>query len=229
MSTQPFCSQSMPFTSAQNYTNTNNPCATNLFPIPLIYPLSLPVCSPVPFGSFQPMNVGWSPSSHGVTEPQGVSFSKLSKAKLSFLDFDEHNPRSWLRRCTKSFDLYQVEDREKMTYMAIHLKDYVDSWFDSYIMDHGGRVSWAQFCFDVCKRFGNTRPVEIVAEFNRLEKTTDVESYKRKFEELRCLVVLINPMFEESYFVYCFVGAIKPDILPLVQNANPKSLMEVYK
>lgn len=129
------------------------------------------------------------PFESGGAEKAGSS-SKLPKAKLAFLEFDELNPKSLLRRCDKFFDLYQVSDEEKMTYVSIHLKDYVDNWFDSYVLDRGGKVTWAQFCFDLCQRFDNTQPVQIVAAFNRLEQTTDVDTYKRKFEEFKIFVNL---------------------------------------
>ncbi|XP_019246534.1 PREDICTED: uncharacterized protein LOC109226195 [Nicotiana attenuata] len=179
-------------------------------------------------GNFPTINAGWVQTSQERAEQAGSS-SKLPKAKLAFSEFDELNPRSWLRRCDKFFDLYQVSDEEKMTYVSIHLKDYVDNWFDSYLLDRGGKVTWTQFCFDLCQRFGNTQPVQIVAAFNRLEQTTDVDTYKRKFEELRCLLTLINPFVHEAYYVLCFIGGLRPDIQPLVQDVEPKTLMEAYK
>ncbi|OIT27354.1 putative mitochondrial protein, partial [Nicotiana attenuata] len=120
------------------------------------------------------------------------STSKLPKAKLLFSEFDEINPRSWLRRCQKFFDLYQVRDDEKIDYVAIQLKDFADHWFDGYLADHDGTVSWAQFCYDICERFGDNDPVEIVKEFNHLEQTTDVETYHRRFDDPFCNPPVVN-------------------------------------
>lgn len=104
----------------------------------------------------------------------------------------------------------------------------MDNWFDSYILDHGGKVSWALFCWDVCQRFGNTMPINIVREFNRLDQLKDVETYQRRFEELCCLMITINPALHEPYLVTCFIGGLKPDIMALVQFANPRTLMDAY-
>lgn len=59
-------------------------------------------------------------------------------------------------------------------------------------------------------------PINIVREFNRLDQLSDVESYQRKFEELRCLMVTINPALHEPYLVTCFICGLKSDIMPLV-------------
>ncbi|XP_019233481.1 PREDICTED: uncharacterized protein LOC109214057 [Nicotiana attenuata] len=139
----------------------------------------------IPFGTFQQIPlVGTSqnqngPDSHGST-------SKLPKAKLLFSEFDEINPRSWLRRCQKFFDLYQVRDDEKIDYVAIQLKDFADHWFDGYLADHDGTVSWAQFCYDICERFGDNDPVEIVKEFNHLEQTTDFARPRTLLAAYKC-------------------------------------------
>ncbi|OIT36196.1 putative mitochondrial protein, partial [Nicotiana attenuata] len=74
------------------------------------------------------------------------------------------------------------------------------------------------FCWDVCQRFGNTMPINIVREFNRLDQLKDVEAYQCRFEELRGLMVTINPALHESYLVTCFIGGLKPDIMPLCHD-----------
>lgn len=172
---------------SSSYHLSTGPFSFNPFSQPITYPLATNF--QIPFGNFPTNNADLGQSSQGRAKQVGSS-SKLPKAKLAFPEFDELNPRSWLRHYDKFFDLYQVSDEEKMTYVSIHLKDYVDNWFDSYVLDRGGKVTWAQFCFDLCQRFDNTQPVQIVAAFNRLEQTTDVDTYKRKFEEFKIFVNL---------------------------------------
>lgn len=60
-------------------------------------------------------------------------------------------------------------------------------------------------------------------------QTSNVETYKRRFEELRCLLVLINPYVHEAYYVLCFVGGLRSDIQPLVQDAQPRTLMDACR
>lgn len=85
----------------------------------------------------------------------------------------------------------------------------------------GGVVTWETFCLNVCRRYGNIRPLDIVVEFNRLQQLTDVESYFNKFEDLRFYLLLINPIFNEAYFVYCFIRGLKPDLESMVRASNP--------
>lgn len=60
-----------------------------------------------------------------------------------------------------------------------------------------------------------------MVEFNRLQQLTDVESYFNKFEDLRFYLLLINPIFNEAYFVYCFIRGLKPDLESMVRASNP--------
>lgn len=102
----------------------------------------------------------------------------------------------------------------------------MDTWFDVYMMEHGCQVTWETFCLDVCRRYGNIRPIDIVVQFNRLQQWSDVESYFTKFEELRFYLLLINPTFNEAYFVYCFMGGLKPDLESMVRASNPQTMID---
>ncbi|XP_070002968.1 uncharacterized protein [Nicotiana sylvestris] len=42
-------------------------------------------------------------------------------------------------------------------------------------------------------------------------------------------MVILNPALKEPHFVSCFIGGRKPDILPLVQFARPRTLLAAYK
>ncbi|XP_059306204.1 uncharacterized protein LOC132057592 [Lycium ferocissimum] len=151
------------------------------------------------------------------------------KAKLSFSDFDCNNPRGWIRRCEKFFELYQISPNEKMSYVAVHINKKMDAWFDVYVMEHGGVVTWEGFCLDVCHRYGNIRPMDIVIDFNRLQQWADVESYFNKFEELRFYLMLINPTLNRAYFVYCFVGGLKSDLASMIRASNPQNMIDALE
>lgn len=49
------------------------------------------------------------------------------KAKLTFPEFDTNNSRGWIRRFDKFFELYQVPSDLKMQYVAMHVKDKLDT------------------------------------------------------------------------------------------------------
>lgn len=50
------------------------------------------------------------------------------------------NPTVWIRRCDMYFEIYKLHNYQKMTDIAMDLKDKVDKWFDAYIIDRGGIV-----------------------------------------------------------------------------------------
>lgn len=60
------------------------------------------------------------------------------KATILFPEFDETNVRGCICRCKYYFDYYRVTEEDKMICVAITVKDNLDSWFDSHVIDHGG-------------------------------------------------------------------------------------------
>lgn len=79
----------------------------------------------------------------------------MPKAKLAFPEFNGNNPRGWIRRCNNFLNLYKVLEAEKITYIAINIRDQIRYWYDLYMIDNEGEVSWAQFYFDICQRYGD--------------------------------------------------------------------------
>ncbi|XP_019238918.1 PREDICTED: uncharacterized protein LOC109218971 [Nicotiana attenuata] len=154
---------------------------------------------------------------------------RMPKGKLPFPEFDGINPRSWIRRYDHYFNLYHVPEVEKMTYVAINTREAIDNWYDSYMIDHGGYVTWPQFCVDICERYGQSKAFNEITEFNRLQQWADVDSFQKKFEDLRCHVLRARPHLDEAYFIECFVGGLKEELGPLVDVANPQTLLEAYK
>lgn len=150
----------------------------------------------VSFGFFNQRQTGWDPTTSNGPDLSWLN-SWLPNFRFLFPEFDENNPRAWIRRCENFFQLYQILGEAKMHCVAIHLKDHVDNWIDSYMLDYGGKVSWDLFCWNVCLRFGNTMPINIVREFNRLDQLKDVKTYQPRFEELHCLMVNINPALHD--------------------------------
>ncbi|OIT18735.1 hypothetical protein A4A49_58143, partial [Nicotiana attenuata] len=226
MTTLPFSAvnTSLPtanFATQINQVNTQSPVTTTFLP-PLAYQAI--VNSSFPQSNTLPnLQVPFQPTSLTPTNPN--NHFRGPKVKLSFPEFDTNNPRGWIRRCDKYFELYQITPEEKMGFVSVHIKEKMDTWFDVYMMEHGGQVTWKTFCLDVCRRYDNIRPMDIVVQFNWLQQWSDVEIYFTKFEELRFYLLLINPTFNEAYFVYCFMGGLKPDLESMVRASNPQTMI----
>lgn len=71
--------------------------------------------------------------------------------------------------------MYDISEQEKLSYASMHVRDKVDVWFDSYLVNHRGRMTWQRFCAEVCRRFGNIRPQDIVDEFNKIMQIGSVD------------------------------------------------------
>ncbi|XP_059292482.1 uncharacterized protein LOC132045931 [Lycium ferocissimum] len=154
---------------------------------------------------------------------------KNLKPKINFPEFDGTNPRGWLRKCEKFFELYHIPEHEKLNYASVHVRDMVDVWLDSYIVNNKGRITWAKFCVEVCRRFGNVRPQDIVDEFNKIMQAGSVDQYQEKFEELTSYMSIINPLLNEAHFVSSFISGLRPELKPLVKLANPLTIMDAYE
>lgn len=112
-----------------------------------------------------------------------------------------------------------------MTYVAINITDQIDHWFDSYLIDNGGQVSWAQFCADIFLRYAQDQPLDVIIKFNRIQQVTDITSYQRHFEELRGPILLAMPHLDEAYFITYFIGGLTAYLGPMVKMANPQTLL----
>ncbi|XP_075112396.1 uncharacterized protein LOC142182219 [Nicotiana tabacum] len=129
-----------------------------------------------------------------------IATAEDPKGKLMFPEFDGTNPRAWIRRCDRYFEIYKVPDHQKMTYIAMHLKDKVDNWFDAYIIDRGGIVEWPLFCMDVCRRFDHIKPLDIIDEFSKLRcHERYYPGYQYKPKTLNLMTVTSGAEQEEFY------------------------------
>ncbi|XP_060210958.1 uncharacterized protein LOC132637972 [Lycium barbarum] len=186
---------------------------------------SAPCTPPTAIQSSQPINTNSSLQS----VPPGTSVCPVIQEIGGTPEFDGTNPRGWLRKCEKFFELYHIPEHEKLNYASIHVRDRVDVWLDSYIVNNRGRITWAKFCVEVCRRFGNVRPQDIVDEFNKIMQAGSVDRYQEKFEELTSYMSIINPLLNEAHFVSSFISGLRPELKPLVKLANPLTIMDAYE
>lgn len=154
---------------------------------------------------------------------------KTLKPKINFPKFDGVNPCSWLRKYEKFFELYSIPEQEELSYASVHLGGKVDVWFNSYLVNHRGRMNWSRFCTEVYKRFGNIRPQDIMDEFNKLMQIGTVDQYRDKFEKLTRYMKVINPLLNETHYVASFISGLRPELKPLVKLVNPATVLDGYE
>jgi len=87
--------------------------------------------------------------------------------KIEFPGFDGHNPREWIKKCTRYFSLCKTADDQKVDLATLHFVDMAEKWFASYIMGRRD-VSWEEFIVDVYARFWNDVGSKVIEEFNKL-------------------------------------------------------------
>ncbi|KAE8665787.1 hypothetical protein F3Y22_tig00112529pilonHSYRG00028 [Hibiscus syriacus] len=74
----------------------------------------------------------------------GSSGPILPRPKLELQMFDGSNPRGWVRKCQKYFNLLGVPEEQKLDVAVMYLMEKAETWFDGYIMQKH-RVTWHEF------------------------------------------------------------------------------------
>ena len=144
-------------------------------------------------------------------------------AKLPRMDFplfDGTNPREWVRRANKYFQIYGVEEEMKTDIAQLYLKDRADIWFHGMYSERGA-VPWRELALAICERFGEGDPQEAIEEFNKLVQTGSVADYLEKFETLKSLVMTSLPGQPDSYYKSCFLSGMKDEIVSMVRMTKP--------
>lgn len=104
-----------------------------------------------------------------------------------------------------------MNDDQRLKSVALNVEGEAGTWFLAYYKTHP-RVSWTQFVEDIEIRYGDSSFTNVLAEFNRLQQTSIVSQYQKRFEFLRALVEVENPGLTEEYFVKCFIRGLKEEI-----------------
>lgn len=151
----------------------------------------------------------------------------LMKSKMNFPEFDLTNPRIWIKKCEKYFQMHRIPIIQWQDYVMMSLTGKVSIWYEHYLIDQGGRVRWAQFAVDICKRFG-PKTASIEEEFKLLRQVGGVDEFTEKFEEMRSLMMQVYPYLTEQYFLNNYVSSLKRVVRCFVRIAQPRTLLEVY-
>ena len=62
-----------------------------------------------------------------------------------------------------------------------------------------------------------------------MQQIGSVEDHLEKFEELKSLLSQNIPMLHDDYFVFSFIGGLKPCLKPFVKALNPLTLDDAIR
>lgn len=106
--------------------------------------------------------------------------------KIDFPRFDGTNPRGWIRKCNRFFQLNFVDDLKRVDLASIHFDGKADSWFLDY-QEGKTFLDWDKFVHDVYLRFEDVAYDNYVGRFNKLAQTSTVEEYLNVMNLLKLL------------------------------------------
>lgn len=61
--------------------------------------------------------------------------------KLEFPKFDGFNPRVWIKKASKYFELCKIQDDQRVDLASLHMIDKAENWVGSYL-DVRKNVDW---------------------------------------------------------------------------------------
>ncbi|XP_026459345.1 uncharacterized protein LOC113360006 [Papaver somniferum] len=153
------------------------------------------------------------------------TFSKIHK--LDFPRFSGDNPRSWIRKCERFFQIHSTSDEQKTEIASLYLDGKADSWFLDFLTGKTF-ISWPVFVEAICSRFEDLGNDNYVGFFNKLSLLNSVEEYFEQFEQLKALMLSKNPHLTEDYFVLSFISGLKDVSKSSVQIHKPTTLAQAF-
>ncbi|KAJ4802427.1 polyprotein [Rhynchospora pubera] len=158
--------------------------------------------------------------------PNPFQTTTLPAPRLEFPTFNGNNPRGWLYKCEKFFQMAQIPERLKLEVATMHMQGKAETWVQGVVRDG---MFWEEFAQEVIDRFEPKTTMGLVGEFNKLKQLTDVESYRCRFEELRLLMLKENHTYDEQYFMTSYLSGLKEELRLKVLGTRPRNLKEVYE
>ncbi|CAH9071517.1 unnamed protein product [Cuscuta epithymum] len=169
-------------------------------------------------------------SAHGNFQPNSGNHARTPGflPKIEFPNFSGINPRQWIQKCAKYFELCSIDNNQKVDLASLYLSGRAESWFTSYISVHK-KVSWEQFVVDICARFNEELGSTVTEEFNRLQQFRSLDEYMDQFEQLRSLLLQRTERLPEEFFLDRFIGGLNPTIKSFVKAFKPRTLMQTME
>ncbi|CAH9104642.1 unnamed protein product [Cuscuta epithymum] len=76
--------------------------------------------------------------------------------KLEFPSFDGNNPKVWMKKCLKFFNLCKISYEQRVDIASMYLVGKAESWFHIYIVGKT-QVVWEEFIIDLCASINRGR------------------------------------------------------------------------
>nr|CAD1820206.1 unnamed protein product [Ananas comosus var. bracteatus] len=153
---------------------------------------------------------------------------QLPLPRLEFPHFNGDNPKNWVRRCEKYFEIFGIKEQQKLEVAVMHMGPKADTWFHGYVTEREV-MSWEIFAQDVCKRFDSDGLRDVVEEFNKLTQQGTVEDYQEQFEYLRSRLLQTASQFAPEYFLSSFLSGLKEELRSAVKMMYPRSLTQAFE
>lgn len=84
--------------------------------------------------------------------------------KIKLITFDGHEPRAWIKKCTKYFEVYKIPKEQMVGIASLFLIEKAYAWYHNWKKKENSDI-WEIFEKDLCARFGETGLVDVVVEF----------------------------------------------------------------
>uniref|UniRef100_A0A803MXW2 Uncharacterized protein n=1 Tax=Chenopodium quinoa TaxID=63459 RepID=A0A803MXW2_CHEQI len=144
--------------------------------------------------------------------------------KLEFPKFDGSNPRIWIKKCCKYFDLCKIPENQKVDLASLNMSGKAENWISSYLANRV-RVDWSDFVIDLTTRLKDEKGINVVEEFNKLQQSGSIESFVDEFENLRSIMLQNNICLPEKYLLESFIGGLKPGLRPFFRAFKPQTIV----
>ncbi|XP_060190417.1 uncharacterized protein LOC132619575 [Lycium barbarum] len=143
--------------------------------------------------------------------------------KWELPSFEGHEPKVWIRKCERYFNLYRTPEDQKVEAAALYLNGIAEVWYHSLVLSRS-TLNWTEFQEELISRFAEVLAEDIVEEFNKLSQDGTVDEFLGKFEDLKAQMLVRNPLLDESHFISSFIGALKEEIKFGVKMFKPDTL-----
>ena len=143
--------------------------------------------------------------------------------KLTCPSFDGTNPRMWIKKYNRYFDLCKIADEAKVEHASLYMIDKAQIWVFSYLSNRK-HVDWEDFKFDLVVRFKDTTSANVVENFNKLYNNASLEEYVDSFEQCKSELFQNGHRLSEEYLLESFIGGLKEEVKTFVKAFNPTTI-----